>query len=341
MLTERHPTLELKPRDLACSVMSGMDNVRNITGSPISGIDPHELLDVRPLVHGPHPSCIHMLLCNIAPSPPNPFHPGSKLCLKLPTPLTAPAVLCCRCSPAGRILVTYAPEQNDKNACNKALPCQLLAPVPPTIPWQLRANAYGCAGINAMHTNNGHGNPELSNLPRKLNIGLSNSRDDFPHTHINDVGLKAVQHPDTGEVRKHDTRLSAFPLPTQHSLHSTWQQKTAGIPLDVPMQPALRTPALQSCQLTCVHFSKDAIYHDITSVCCLHTPCSSWLTAWQLERLRQINRLVKYLCSDRNFMAVNIQPESALIWLCWPQCKDTVLNVLFSLLCGRSASIWR
>ena len=32
--------------------MSGMDNVRNITGSPIAGIDPHELLDSRPLAHG-------------------------------------------------------------------------------------------------------------------------------------------------------------------------------------------------------------------------------------------------------------------------------------------------
>lgn len=29
---------------------TGMDNVRNLTGSPISGIDPHELVDVRPLL---------------------------------------------------------------------------------------------------------------------------------------------------------------------------------------------------------------------------------------------------------------------------------------------------
>lgn len=29
-----------------------MDNVRNITGSPIAGIDPHELVDTRPLCHG-------------------------------------------------------------------------------------------------------------------------------------------------------------------------------------------------------------------------------------------------------------------------------------------------
>ena len=52
-----------------------------------------------------------------------------------------------------------------------------------------------------MHTNNGQGNPELANLPRKLNIGLSPSRDDFPHTHINDVGLKAVKDKETDEVR--------------------------------------------------------------------------------------------------------------------------------------------
>ena len=34
------------------AVQTGMDNVRNMTGSPIAGIDPHELLDVRPLNHG-------------------------------------------------------------------------------------------------------------------------------------------------------------------------------------------------------------------------------------------------------------------------------------------------
>lgn len=46
------------------------------------------------------------------------------------------------------------------------------------------------AAINAMITSNGLGNPELTNLPRKLNIGLSTTRDDFAHCHINDVGLK-------------------------------------------------------------------------------------------------------------------------------------------------------
>lgn len=88
------------------SFMSGMDNVRNITGSPIAGIDPHELVDTRPLCHA----------------------------------------------------------------------------------------------LNAAITNNGAGNAALTNLPRKINIGISNSRDDYAHCHINDVGLKAVVDPESGEV---------------------------------------------------------------------------------------------------------------------------------------------
>jgi ferredoxin-nitrite reductase len=32
------------------SFMSGMDNVRNLTGSPIAGLDPHELVDVRAML---------------------------------------------------------------------------------------------------------------------------------------------------------------------------------------------------------------------------------------------------------------------------------------------------
>ncbi len=30
--------------------MSGMDNVRNLTGNPLAGIDPHELIDTRPIL---------------------------------------------------------------------------------------------------------------------------------------------------------------------------------------------------------------------------------------------------------------------------------------------------
>ena len=51
-----------------------------------------------------------------------------------------------------------------------------------------------------MITNYGKGNYELSNLPRKINFALSPSRDDFPHVFINDVGLQAIEHPETGEV---------------------------------------------------------------------------------------------------------------------------------------------
>jgi ferredoxin-nitrite reductase len=44
------------------------------------------------------------------------------------------------------------------------------------------------------------GRADLTNLPRKINICVSSTRDDFPHTQINDVGFQAVRHPDTGEV---------------------------------------------------------------------------------------------------------------------------------------------
>ncbi|KAI0566113.1 Nitrite and sulphite reductase 4Fe-4S [Gracilaria domingensis] len=88
------------------SYMSGMDNVRNMVGSPIAGIDPMELVDTRPL----------------------------------------------------------------------------------------------CIEINDMITNNRRGRPELTNLPRKFNIAVSGSRDDFAHTHINDIGLVPIPHDQTGEI---------------------------------------------------------------------------------------------------------------------------------------------
>ena len=65
----------------------------------------------------------------------------------------------------------------------------------------LKLDELICAELNNMITNYGRGNPELANLPRKINIALSPSRDDFPHIFINDVGLQALQHPETGEVR--------------------------------------------------------------------------------------------------------------------------------------------
>ena len=42
------------------------------------------------------------------------------------------------------------------------------------------------------------GNPQWGNLPRKFNIAISGSRDDFAHTHINDIGLVPVAHATTG-----------------------------------------------------------------------------------------------------------------------------------------------
>lgn len=69
------------------SLMSGMDNIRNITGSPIAGIDPEELIDSRPL----------------------------------------------------------------------------------------------CQSLQDHITNYGKGNAALTNLPRKINVGISTSRDDFAH----------------------------------------------------------------------------------------------------------------------------------------------------------------
>jgi len=42
------------------------------------------------------------------------------------------------------------------------------------------------------------GNPRWGNLPRKFNVAISGSRDDFAHTHINDIGLVPTPHAETG-----------------------------------------------------------------------------------------------------------------------------------------------
>ena len=57
-----------------------------------------------------------------------------------------------------------------------------------------------CKAIDDWYTNKGKGNPEWCNMPRKFNICISGSRDDFAHTHINDIGLQAVPHATTGEI---------------------------------------------------------------------------------------------------------------------------------------------
>ena len=45
---------------------------------------------------------------------------------------------------------------------------------------------------------NTRGNPQWGNLPRKFNIAVSGSRDDYAHTHINDIGLVPCKHAETG-----------------------------------------------------------------------------------------------------------------------------------------------
>ncbi len=77
------------------SVQSGMDNVRNITGSPVAGIDAAELIDTRELVQQ----------------------------------------------------------------------------------------------VQDMITNNGQGNPEFTNLPRKFNIAIAGGRDNCVHAEINDLAF--------------------------------------------------------------------------------------------------------------------------------------------------------
>lgn len=38
--------------------------------------------------------------------------------------------------------------------------------------------------MNRLLFNNGQGNEEFANLPRKINVCISPTRDDFPHTQV-------------------------------------------------------------------------------------------------------------------------------------------------------------
>ena len=58
------------------------------------------------------------------------------------------------------------------------------------------------------------GNPKWGNLPRKFNIAVSGSRDDFAHTHINDIGFQPVVHAGlTGSAKPKIQAGSAILLP--------------------------------------------------------------------------------------------------------------------------------
>lgn len=71
MHTQTHNTLTTATQDAdlvqeglmqrgLTAFQTGMDNVRNLTGSPIAGIDPHELIDVRPLLQVCVLVCVYM-----------------------------------------------------------------------------------------------------------------------------------------------------------------------------------------------------------------------------------------------------------------------------------------
>mmetsp|Transcript_52110 Transcript_52110/g.95937 ORF Transcript_52110/g.95937 Transcript_52110/m.95937 type:complete len:711 (+) Transcript_52110:81-2213(+) len=92
------------------SIQSALDNVRNMVGSPLAGIDDQEMVDTR------------------------------DICTAL------------------NDLITVNPETGER------------------------------------------GNPQWGNLPRKFNIAVSGSRDDFSHTHINDIGLQPCVHATSGEM---------------------------------------------------------------------------------------------------------------------------------------------
>lgn len=92
------------------SLHSALDNVRNMVGSPLAGIDTHEMVDTRPFCE------------------------------------------------ALNDLITLNKETGER------------------------------------------GNPVWGNLPRKFNIAVSGSRDDFAHTHINDIGFQPCEHATTGEM---------------------------------------------------------------------------------------------------------------------------------------------
>lgn len=83
--------------------------------------------------------------------------------------------------------------------------------------------------MDDMITNNRKGNPELANLPRKFNIAINATRDDFVHTHINDLAFDAVRDPKDGRVRFNvvvggylsikrcaEVRSLAWPVPHSH-----------------------------------------------------------------------------------------------------------------------------
>ncbi|GAB4386059.1 MAG: ferredoxin--nitrite reductase [Elainellaceae cyanobacterium] len=129
------------------SVQSGMDNVRNITGSPVAGIDANELIDTRGIVRN----------------------------------------------------------------------------------------------LQDMITNNGDGNLELSNLPRKFNIAVAGGRDNSVHAEINDIGfVPAYQNADPTSTLGFNIIVGGYFAPNQY---------VAAIPLNAWIPPEDVLPFTQATMI--------------------------------------------------------------------------------------------
>lgn len=84
------------------------------------------------------------------------------------------------------------------------------SPVAGVDPLELIDTRDVCARINAAITGGGRGNPEWANLPRKFNIAVSGSRDDFAHTTVNDLGFQPASHPDAPGAQGFNVVLGGF-----------------------------------------------------------------------------------------------------------------------------------
>jgi len=74
------------------------------------------------------------------------------------------------------------------------------SPIAGIDPYEIYDTRALTKSIDDWYTGNGLGNPEWCNMPRKFNIAISGSRDDFAHTHINDIGLIPIHHSRTNQL---------------------------------------------------------------------------------------------------------------------------------------------
>lgn len=204
---------------LTC-LMSGMDNVRNMVGSPIAGIDPHELVDTRQL----------------------------------------------------------------------------------------------CTDINNMITNNRRGRADLANLPRKFNICVSGSRDDFAHTHINDIGLVPIANPNRNGDIGFNVEVGGF---------FSIKRNEKAIPMDVWLP---QEDVVSFCEAALVCFRDNGDRKNRQQARLMYM-----LDQWGTEKFRDevarymgrtepLDRAVKPSYTDtwerRDVKGVHAQKQPGLSWVC-------------------------